>query len=336
MDGEWDAENGRLADVLGVLLRNDLHTYVRGNMRLIARCAFQRFRSRPTSRRRSQSNVMEHYDLGNDFYESFLGPTMTYSCGYQRTPSDTLEDMQRQKYDRICQKLSLSKDDTLIDIGCGWGGMLIYAAKTYGISGTGITLSKEQQTWAVRKIAEEGLSEKITIALQDYRDVRGQFDKFVSIGMFEHVGKKNYGTFMRKAQTLLRPGGLGLLHTIGSTFPSHLPANEWVNRYIFPGGRIPRLQEMVQCMNQHDLTIGHVENLKMHYAETLHRWQEQFRANEGKVRALGSHFDNRFIRMWNFYLHGCEASFQHDRLQLYQILFCNGKTWTLPRRFDYA
>jgi cyclopropane-fatty-acyl-phospholipid synthase len=332
MDGWWDEENDRIVDLMAIILNNGIKEKVRRDLHLKTRFLYRWLLTLPTLST-SRKNAQFHYDLGNDFFEHFLDPSMTYSCGYQHRSEDTLHRMQMQKYELICRKLALQPGDRLIDIGCGWGGMLVYAAKEYGVSGLGVTLSPQQQAWSQRRIEEEGLSGRLEVRLQDYREVEGTFDKFVSIGMFEHVGKEYYGTFMRKVYNLLKPGGIGLLHTIGST-GSRFPG-DWIRTYIFPGTRLPRLGDLTEEMRQGGLTVGHIENWKLHYAETARHWKENFHANREKIAALDGHYDERFLRMWDYYLQLLEGCFRYDTLQLYQVLFCQGRRWTLPLCFNF-
>ena len=214
-----------------------------------------------------------------------------------------------------------------MDIGCGWGGMLIYAAEHYGVSGTGITLSVEQANLAQAQIEQKGLSERIKIVLADYREVTGQYDKFVSIGMFEHVGKGNFDTFMQKASDLLTPNGVGLLHTIVTQ--SNERNGAWVDKYIFPGGYAPQLHELTQALWTAKLPIAHCENLKPHYAETLKQWAANFTSNRAKIASLDPAYDEKFLRMWYLYLQSFEASFRYGGLHVYQLLFYQGKQWRL-------
>ncbi len=287
MEGWWDEENDRLAEMIGLLFRNNVYSKAsqRVTIPLLIKVLTQRLRTVPTNIQNSRKNVQHHYDVGNDFYKYFLDPTMTYSCGYQMKETDSLEQMQRQKYELICRKLALQPGESLVDIGCGWGGMLIYAAENYGVSGTGITLSVEQAALAKQRIEEKGLSDKIEIKIADYREIQGQYDKFISIGMFEHVGKDSFTTFMQKASELLTPDGVGLLHTITTQGKERLGA--WVAKYIFPGGYLPQLHELTQELWAAKLTVAHCENLKPHYAETLKRWAENFTENRDKIASLG-------------------------------------------------
>ncbi|MBD2157687.1 class I SAM-dependent methyltransferase [Leptolyngbya sp. FACHB-16] len=329
MDGWWDEANGNLVELIGLFYRSNVYAKARDNVTvgLLLKVITQRLKTIPTVIENSRKNVQHHYDLGNDFYQLFLDPTMTYSCGYRVRETDTLEQMQNQKYELICQKLALKPGETLIDIGSGWGGMLIYAAERYGVKGTGITLSVEQAKLAQERIEARGLSDRIEIIISDYREIKGQYDKFVSIGMFEHVGKGNFATFMQKAAELLTPQGVGMLHTI--TTQSKERNGAWVDKYIFPGGYAPQLHELTQELWAAKLPVAHCENLKPHYAETLKRWHQNFTANREQIAALGSMYDERFMRMWALYLQSFEASFRYGGLHVYQLLFYKGKQWRL-------
>lgn len=335
MDGWWEEENNNLSELTGLFYRENVYAAAsaKPSLALIAKILIQRLATVPTSIKNSYKNVQYHYDLGNDFYQNFLDPTLTYSCGYQRTPDDSLETMQLQKYELICRKLDLQSGETLVDIGCGWGGMLIYAAERYGVSGTGITLSEQQATLARDRIAERGLSDRINIKIQDYRELRGQFDKFVSIGMFEHVGKGSFTEFMQQARNLLKPNGTGLLHTIVTESAER--NGPWVDKYIFPGGYAPQLHELTKELLDASLTVADCENLKPHYAETLKRWKDNFLANRDRIVTLSDIYDDRFMRMWYLYLQSFEASFRYGTLQVYQLLFFRDKQWTsgIPTRF---
>ncbi len=336
MDGWWDEENNRLGDLLGLLYRSNVANKAREQVTiaLVLKVITQRLKTIPLLIENSRKNVQHHYDLGNDFYQHFLDPTMTYSCGYRIHDTDSLEQMQLQKYDLICRKLSLQQGETLIDIGCGWGGMLIYAAENYGISGTGITLSIEQANLAQERIDQKGLGDRLKIMIADYREIKGQFDKFVSIGMFEHVGKGNFATFMEKANQLLTPNGVGLLHTIVTE--SQERNGPWVDKYIFPGGYAPQLHELTKEMWAAKLSLAHCENLKPHYAETLKRWADNFMSNRATIASLNQIYDERFLRMWYLYLQSFESSFRYGRLNVYQMLFYKGMQWQLDIPLNFT
>jgi cyclopropane-fatty-acyl-phospholipid synthase len=274
---------------------------------------------------RAPQNIEHHYDLGIEFYQLFLDQTLTYSCAYFNSETDSLEQAQLNKYEHICRKLSLQPGEKLVDIGCGWGGMLIYAAQNYGIQGLGNTLSCTQCEYAKSKIEQLGLQNQIEVVLKDYREITGEFDKFVSIGMFEHVGKAFIPVFMHKVSQLLKKGGIGLLHTIGKNTES--PSDPWIIKYIFPGGYIPNLSEIIREMGRSGFPIMDVENLRFHYGHTLDRWADNYEKNVEKVRCM---FDESFVRMWRLYLHACSAGFKCGSSRLYQILFSNGLNNELP------
>lgn len=275
--------------------------------------------------RRVPKNISHHYDLGNEFYSFFLDKTMTYSCAYFNKEDDSLEQAQLNKYEHISRKLLLKPGDSLLDIGCGWGGMLIYAAQKYGINGVGITLSKNQYEDADRKIKELGLESQIKVIYKDYRELSGRYDKVVSIGMFEHVGKKFIPVFIKKISVLLKKEGLGLLHTIGKDTPSS--GDPWTFKYIFPGGYLPCLAEIVREMGKTGFSILDVENLRWHYAKTLELWVENYELNVKKVREM---FDEAFVRQWRLFLNGSIAGFSYGDSRLFQVLFSNGINNELP------
>ncbi len=279
---------------------------------------------------RAAKNISHHYDRGNAFYQLWLDKSMTYSCAYFRHPNDSLEKAQQQKYEHICKKLLLQKNDTLLDIGCGWGGMLIYAAKKYGVNGLGCTLSKPQVEYAQERIRKERLQQRIQVIYQDYRQLQGTFDKVVSIGMFEHVGKKYIPIFMDHVRKLLNRGGIGLLHTIGKEKDE--PGDPWVRKYIFPGGYIPRLGEIIDAMGKHGLVPLDIENLRLHYARTLEHWAKRYEKNTEKITAM---FDEKFVRMWRMFLNASIAGFRHGTTRLYQITFTHGLNNDLPWTREY-
>ncbi len=275
--------------------------------------------------RQAPKNIARHYDLGNNFFQLWLDKSMTYSCAYFRSEDDNLELAQQQKYEHICRKLQLKEGESLIDIGCGWGGMLLYAARHYQIKGVGCTLSQQQYEYATERVRKDGLEDQIEIKLQDYRELTGEFDKFVSIGMFEHVGKKFIPQFVQKTHQLLKPGALGLLHTIGKEKAT--PGDPWAMRYIFPGGYIPILDEIVRAFGEHGLIPNDMEDLRLHYARTLDEWGKRFEKHVDKVEAL---FDDSFVRMWRMFLIGSAAGFRFGNTRLYQFIFTNGLNNTLP------
>ncbi len=228
-------------------------------------------------------------------------------------------------YEHIARKLILKPNESLLDIGCGWGGMLIYAAQKYGITGVGNTLSQNQYEYANRKIKELGLQDQIEVLYQDYRHLSGKFDKVVSIGMFEHVGKKFIPAFIQKVSDLLKTGGLGLLHTIGKDTPSS--SDPWLCKYIFPGSYLPALHEITREMGEIGFSILDVENLRLHYAKTLEMWAENYEQNVEKVMEL---FNEAFVRRWRLFFNISIAGFKFGESRLFQILFSNGLNNSLP------
>lgn len=281
-----------------------------------------------TSKKNQQKEVQSHYDIGNDFYKLWLDETMSYSCGYFLHDEDTLYQAQMNKIDYILKKLYLKEGMSLLDIGCGWGFLLIEAAKKYGVHGTGITLSKEQYKEFQQRIESEHLEELLTVELMDYRDLPKygkKFDRVVSVGMVEHVGRDNYQLFMDCAKKVMEPGGMFLLHFI-SGLKEHA-GDAWIRKYIFPGGTVPSLREMISCAAENDFHTLDVENLRQHYNRTLLCWEKNFEEHIDEVRQM---FDERFIRMWQLYLSACAATFHNGIIDLHQILFTNGINNNLP------
>ena len=289
-----------------------------------------------TSLRKQQEDVQYHYDLGNDFFSLWLDDTMSYSCAYFQNPEDTLTRAQIQKIDHVLKKLQLRSGETLLDIGSGWGWLIIRAAQEYGVKAMGITLSQEQLKETRRRIAELGLQDKVEVELLDYRVLAEDgrtFDRIASVGMFEHVGQANFPQFMLTIKKLLKEGGLTLLHTI--THTKENPVNSWVEKYIFPGGYIPSLREVIWLLPDYDFHVIDIESLSMHYAMTLDRWAEGFDKHVDKVREM---YGERFVRMWRLYLRSGAASFRAGGLDVHQILFSNGLNNNLPltRRLLYV
>jgi cyclopropane-fatty-acyl-phospholipid synthase len=322
MRGDVDVE-GDLQSLVRFAFRptvQELHLGARDKGRLLAHVVKHR-----NTQRRSRENVQHHYDLGNDFYRLWLDQGMTYSCAYWDEECETLDQAQRAKYDHICRKLHLHPGDRLLDIGCGWGGMLAHAAAEYGVEGVGYTLSTEQHAYADRRLKDLGLYPRVRVELADYREIKGEFDKFVSIGMFEHVGKEYYGVFFEKVRELLVEGGIGVLHTIGKDKEGD--TDPWSVKYIFPGGYLPTLAQIAQHMGERDLVIGDVENLRLHYARTLDAWAASFEAHESEIR---ERLGDAFVRMWRFYLNSSSAGFKWGDTRVFQVAFTNGLRADLP------
>lgn len=281
-----------------------------------------------TAKKNQQKEVQSHYDIGNDFYKLWLDDTMSYSCGYFLNDKDSLYQAQVNKVDYILKKLSLKEGMSLLDIGCGWGFLLIEAAKKYGIHGTGITLSEEQYKEFRQRIEKEHLEQQLTVELMDYRDLPKYghtFDRVVSVGMVEHVGRDNYQLFMDCVQKVISPGGLFLLHFI-SALKEHA-GDPWIKKYIFPGGVVPSLREMISCAAEDGFHTMDVENLRLHYNRTLLCWEKNYMEQIDVVRKK---FDDRFVRMWDLYLLSCAATFHNGIIDLHQILFTNGVNNDLP------
>ncbi len=275
------------------------------------------------SRKRDRDAIQYHYDISNDFYSLWLDRTMVYSCAYYRSDTDSLETAQEQKLDYILDKLMLKPGERFLDIGCGWGALILRAAKKYGARATGITLSLNQYEFVQRRIKEEGLEGRCEVRLQDYRDVPGEgaFDKIASVGMFEHVGLRNLKTYFLKIRSLLAEGGLVMNHGITATDPDSrwvgLGAGEFINRYVFPHGEVPHLSLVLQEMARAGFEVSDVESLRRHYARTCLEWAKRLEQN--RERAAASAGEKRY-RIWQIYLAGCAHGFEHEWMNIYQVL----------------
>lgn len=286
------------------------------------------------SMRKQKEFVQHHYDVGNGFYSLWLDPSMSYSCAYFKTPEDTLEQAQLQKIDHTLRKLQLKSGETLLDIGCGWGGLIIRAAQKYGVKAKGITLSEEQFKKVQERIIEHGLQDQVEVELIDYRELAAAtpstFDKISSVGMFEHVGQANYPHFMKAVNRLLKPQGLALLHTI--THPTEQKPDPWIEKYIFPGGYIPSLREIMALLPDYDFHPIDIESLRIHYAMTLDHWANAYEANVEQVREM---YGERFVRMWRLYLRASAAAFRQEGINLHQIVFTKGLNNQLALTRDF-
>ncbi len=281
------------------------------------------------TRSQSKKNIA-HYNLGNDLYSLFLDKSMAYTCAYFHSPDQVLEQAQADKYDHVCQKLLLKPGETLVDLGCGWGGLLIHAAKHYGITGTGVTLSKAQHALAEQRARETGLANQIQFLLNDYRETPGTFDKVSCIGMMEHVGKSRISELAVKIKELLNPGGLGLLHFIGNDTP--YPDDPWTIKYIFPGGHVPALDHVIRELSLSLLSILDVENLRMHYVYTIQHWLERFESHRDIVLEK---YGETFYRSFQLYLKVSLGSFEYGGNRLFHVLFSNGLNNDLPLTRDH-
>jgi cyclopropane-fatty-acyl-phospholipid synthase len=318
MDGSLAPVDCTIYDVLDVLLTNFMAEKSRKPF-IMARMALQRLMRRlaqfnPAGR--SRRNVAHHYDLNGRLYSLFLDRDRQYSCAYFRRGDETLEEAQAAKKHHIAAKLRLDRPDLeVLDIGSGWGGMALTLARDYGARVTGITLSTEQLAEAKARAAAEGLSDRVTFELLDYRALHRRFDRIVSVGMFEHVGVGHYGEFFGVIRRNLAPGGIALLHSIGrGDGPS--VTNAWLAKYIFPGGYSPALSEVFAAVEQSGLIVSDVEILRLHYAETLRHWRRRFAANRDAIAAL---YDERFCRMFEVYLAGSELAFRRQGYMVWQM-----------------
>ncbi len=282
--------------------------------------------SRAPSLSRAKRNIHHHYDIGNDFYALWLDREgLQYTCAYYPSAEATLEQAQVAKMDHVCRKLCLKADERVVETGCGWGGFAIFMAKRYGARVRAFNISKEQIAYATEWAAREGVDDKVEFVLDDYRNATGRCDVFVSIGMLEHAGRRNYPTLGRLIDRCLEPNGRGLIHSIGRDRKARL--NPWIARRIFPGSYPPTLREMMDIFEPNGLSVLDVENLRPHYARTLRHWLERFEQNAARVREM---YDASFERAWRLYLSGSVAAFDHGTLQLFQVLFARSGKNPLP------
>ena len=286
-----------------------------------------------TSTKKRKEEVTYHYDIGNDFYKLWLDDTLSYSCAYFKNENESLGEAQLNKIHHLLKKLNLREGITLLDIGCGWGALLIEAAKLYKIKGLGITLSEEQFKAFKERIEKENLQDYLQVKLMDYRELEKSgllFDRVVSVGMLEHVGRSNYDLFMKCVSKVLKKEGVFVLHYISGLYESE--GDAWIKKYIFPGGVIPTLREIISLSADYKFYTVDVESLRMHYYKTLIKWAENFEKNTDKVREM---FDEKFVRMWRMYLYSCAACFYTGVIDLHQIVFTKGVNNSLPLTREY-
>jgi cyclopropane-fatty-acyl-phospholipid synthase len=318
MDGTLTIEEGTLDDCLGIVCRN---ASTAGNLPLYRMMKWLGYRTRWLQQNnpigRARDNVAHHYDLTDTLYDLFLDSDRQYSCAYFMTPGDSLETAQENKKRHLAAKLLLKPGQKVLDIGSGWGGLAMYLAKTADVEVTGVTLSVEQHRYAEARAAEAGLSDRVRFKLEDYRLQTDRYDRIVSVGMFEHVGAKHYREFFAKTRDLLTDDGVAVLHSIGRMDPPGT-TSAWIRKYIFPGGYTPAMSETLAALELEDLYVTDIEVLRLHYAETLRHWYSRFQANRDKVEAI---YDERFCRMWEFYLKACEMSFRYWDQMVFQIQF---------------
>ncbi|WBL49189.1 cyclopropane-fatty-acyl-phospholipid synthase family protein [Clostridium estertheticum] len=281
--------------------------------------------------KRSKDNIEFHYDIGNDFYKLWLDDTMSYSCGYFKNDTDSLYQAQINKINHILKKLNLKEGQTLLDIGCGWGELIITAAKQYKVKAIGITLSEEQFEKVNERIKAEGLEDLVEVKLEDYRELKNlKFDRIVSIGMLEHVGLDNLSEYFNVVNSLLNDKGLSLVHCI--TGINEGGTNTWIDKYIFPGGHVPAIKTIISDIAEQDFELIDIESLRRHYCKTLEHWAENF---ENALPIISKSKDEMFIRMWRLYLNSCAASFNCGNINLHQILFAKGVNNDLPLTREY-
>ena len=316
-DGLLTVEKGSLLSFLGLLLCNLALFNVKPGIRLLYR--LEELATLPAILNwasRSRRNVKHHYDLSEALFSLFLDKDRQYSCAYFRSEDDDLEMAQLAKKQHIAAKLFVHPGQHILDIGSGWGGLALYLAWHYpGVRVTGLTLSDEQYRVATERARQAGLSDRVTFKLLDYRHEKGTYDRIVSVGMFEHVGKPQFGVFFDKVMRLLKPKGAALLHTIGLQTPPGA-INPWLRRNIFPGAYLPTLSQLTPILERRRIWLTDLETLRLHYARTLAAWHERFQANRDKIRAL---YDEQFCRMWEFYLQSCEAGFRWSGLTVFQL-----------------
>ena len=330
MNGSLIVEEGRIHDFLKLIFLNTTSEIDHWVMKLskIVRMVQNKIRT-SNYISKSKHNVAHHYDLSDKLYELFLDPDRQYSCAYFNSPNDTLEQAQINKKELISKKLLLEEGQSVLDIGCGWGGMASHIYKKSNANVVGVTLSEEQIAYAKQRKIDEKL-DKVEYRLQDYRNVNETYDRIVSVGMFEHVGTSHYQEFFSKVHDLLNDTGVALIHTIGRlTEPTN--NDPWIEKYIFPGGYIPALSETMSRVEKSGLSLTDVQVLRFHYAETLKRWRYNFYDNIDKVKEL---YDEKFCRMWDFYLSSSQASFEEAGLVVFQLQLSKNKK-TVPDSRNY-
>lgn len=333
MDEELDFAEGDVLGLLHLVYRNTgPHGSIDASWTKAAdtlRLAMRRLQQVNTIGR-SRKNVAHHYDLSGELYRLFLDDDMQYSCAYFERPDMTLDEAQLAKKRHIASKLKLKPGQNVLDIGSGWGGLGLYLAKCFDADVLGVTLSTEQHAVSTERVRQEELENHVHFELRDYRDLSERFDRIVSVGMFEHVGVNFYRAYFEKVATLLKPDGVMVLHSIGRSGPPSA-TNPFIRKHIFPGGYIPALSEVLPVIEKAGLMVTDVEILRLHYAETLKHWRQRFLANRDRAKAI---YDERFCRMWEFYLAGAEAAFRWQDLMVFQIQLAH-RNDTLPLTRDY-
>ena len=333
MDGRLIVEDGTILDLLEMITRSNRWEEGGRGRKIYGKSKLKQLTAliRRNDPRRSRRNVAHHYDLGNELYETFLDADMQYSCAYYTDPGNSLEQAQSDKKAHIAAKLHLKAGQKVLDIGCGWGGTALYLHRAAGVDVLGITLSERQLAVARKRAKDAGVADHVRFELIDYRELDGQFDRIVSIGMFEHVGARHYDEFFSKCARLLKPDGVMLLHTIGRLGGAGSAPDPFTDKYIFPGYHIPSLSQMSASSARARLITSDVEILRLHYAYTLREWLRRTRAARDKIVAM---YDERFFRMWEFYLSGGVVMFETGAGCNYQVQYVRDRS-ALPITRDY-
>jgi cyclopropane-fatty-acyl-phospholipid synthase len=332
MDGRLQIKQGDLYEFLALGASNLVDFTGMSWLKTLerARVLFRRLYQR-NGRRQARRNIAHHYDLDRRLYRLFLDSDMQYSCAYFEREGQSLDEAQLAKKRHIAAKMLVDERHSVLDIGCGFGGMALYLSQTVGARATGVTLSNEQFEVASRRAAEAGLADRAEFRLQDYRDVRDRFDRIVSVGMFEHVGAAHFDEFFSKSRDLLKDDGVMTLHAIGRSEPPGA-TNPWIQKYIFPGGYIPALSEVSASIERCGLFVTDIEILRLHYADTLKAWRERFLANIDEVKAI---YDDRFCRLWEYYLAASEVAFRVYGYMVFQFQLAKSQD-VVPRTRDYV
>ena len=333
VNGEIKIENGTLLDFLNLTFKNLGRSEINTTGYFIKKILHAyRFLTNFNLPLKSKKNVEHHYDLGEELYNLFLDKKFRmYSCAYWKSAEESLEQAQQNKINHIIKKLNLRAGQKVLDIGCGWGGLCFEMAKQSECEITGITLSKNQYEYCIKKSKELKLDNQCHFELLDYRHLKGKFNRIVSVGMIEHVGRKFYKTFFKKINDLMTDDGLSLIHTIGSTAPKS-PPQPWISRYIFPGGLVPSGSDLIDAVEETGLVLTDMESLIRHYDQTLKAWLGRFLDNRDKAKKM---YDERFCKMWEFYLASCSAAFKYRDLLVYQLQIAKNFASTPSNRRDY-
>ena len=331
MNGSVIIENGTLTEFLDIALRNIGRAETNSYNALINKIrGTYRFLTNFNLKKQSKSNVAHHYDISEKLYDLFLDEKRQYSCAYFKNENDTLEQAQNNKIDHIIKKLNLKPNQKVLDIGSGWGTLALEIAKKSKCEVLGVTLSENQLKYSIDKAKENGLENQVQFRLMDYRELNEKFDRIVSVGMFEHVGRKFYSTYFNSVSKLLNEEGVALIHTIGSVNPPRDP-HPWITKYIFPGGYTPSLSEVVKPIEKSGLMLSDIEVWRTHYSHTLRHWKERFLSKREQVLEM---FDEKFLRMWEFYLAGCEMAFKWGDQVVFQMQLIK-KHSSVPNTRDY-